>query len=223
MDLGAQNKALLDAIYKRFDENECKIMQEINGLKQVNEQLVGRCVKLEKESEMQRETILLLEKRINANNVIIHGIDEKESEMHLEEEVVQLLNCKLDINIKGDDIEYVGRIGKVVKDKNRPIKLQFAHQKIKTTIMREKRRLAGSEIFINDDLPRVLRIRDAERRKKNKESRTQNGIKRLATQSSNEGEVGEGMIQQEIKRINRRPTDRNGQHSSVKEPENKKN
>lgn len=198
MSLSAEFQVLLDAIYKRFDESEQKIMDEISNLKVVNEQMKCRMEEAEKTIERQNEVILQMERRLNGNNLIIHGLNEIEEE-HLEENVIGVLNNKLGVRLKSDDIQQVYRLGKknVSASKSRPIKLQLGNHKTKLMIVRERRKLAGTSIYINEDLPIQLRLREAEKRRLLKGER---GVKRLLNQSSEADEPGETISQNNKRR-----------------------
>lgn len=193
MELNEQNKALLEAIYKRFDESERKITEELNNLKIVNEQLKVRVEDAERRLEHQNETILQLERRLNGNNLIIHGIDEVE-ESRLEENIIGLLKNKLGVELRTHDIQQVHRLGKVINPhKARPVKVNLTNYKAKAMIVRERTKLAGTSIYINEDLPKELRLRAAEKRKSRNEVR---GVKRFLNQSAGEVyEVGDSIIQ----------------------------
>lgn len=201
MELNDQNKALLDAIYKRFDESERKITEELNNLKIINEQLKKRVVETEKKIEVQNETILQLEKRLNNNNLIIHGMEEKENdEVQLEENITGFLNNKLGVELKTDNIQQVYRIGKINnQNKPRPVKLNLSNYRTKEMITSQRRKLAGTSVFINDDLPKELRLRAAEKRRKLVNER---GIKRYLNESAEQAQDLEDRITQDNKRIN---------------------
>lgn len=201
MDLNEQNKIMLDAILKRFDENEKRLMEEINSLKVANEGLRNRVDVMEKTVQNQKEVILQLEKRLNSNNIIIHGVDENKDDTGLEDALIDLLNSKLAVNIKKHDVQQVYRLGNN-KYNARPIKVLLNNHKTKLSIMKEKKKLAGTSIFINDDLPKELRIREADERRKKREAYSKRGSKRPVAQSSSEMDDTVDKITQDIKRKN---------------------
>lgn len=201
MDLNEQNKIMLDAILKRFDENEKRLMEEINSLKVANEGLRNRVDVMEKTVQNQKEVILQLEKRLNSNNIIIHGVDENKDDTGLEDALIDLLNSKLAVNIKEHDVQQVYRLGNN-KYNARPIKVLLNNHKTKLSIMKEKKKLAGTSIFINDDLPKELRIREADERRKKREAYSKRGSKRPVAQSSSEMDDTVDKITQDIKRKN---------------------
>lgn len=203
MELSAENKILLEAIYKRFDENEAKLKEEINKLKTANEELKHRIESSEKKIVSQNEIILQLQKRINSNNIIIHGIEPMVNEANLEDAVIDLLNSKLELHVNRNDIQQVYQLGNN-KRSNNPIKVTLNSHKMKLNIFKEKKKLMGTSIFINNDLPKELRIREAEERKKRKESNAKRGHKRPGTQSSNEIDEMDDKIKQDQKRSNYR-------------------
>lgn len=203
--LSAESQNIIDVILKRFDENESRIMSEIATLKEGNAQLRNKCDVLEKRLETQDETILQMERRLNRNNVIIYGIDEKEMESELAKNIVEVLNTKLEIDINKGDIEQVYRIGKrKINESPRPIRLLLINNIVKNKIVQTKSKLKGTKIFINDDLPKTLRIREAEKRRKRMESNGKTINKRLMGQSSEEmdDDLVDKRITQEPKKLN---------------------
>ncbi|XP_044736923.1 uncharacterized protein LOC123298890 [Chrysoperla carnea] len=156
---------------------------------------------MEKTVQNQKEVILQLEKRLNSNNIIIHGVDENKDDTGLEDALIDLLNSKLAVNIKKHDVQQVYRLGND-KYNARPIKVLLNNHKTKLSIMKEKKKLAGTPIFINDDLPKELRIREADERRKKREAYSKRGSKRPVAQSSSEMDDTVDKITQDIKRKN---------------------
>lgn len=202
MELTGESKVLLETILSTMQAMESKLMNEIKSLKEVNEQLQSRCSNLEKTVQHQNETILQLQKRIDSNNIIIHGIDEIDDSSKLEDIVIGIVNEKMNIELKSEEIEEIFRIGQVKGLSPRPIKIRMVNKKSKLNIIKNRSKLKGTKIFINDDLPKILRIREAEKRRQAYEKRSRYNGKRLLPQSSGECEEVESKIIQNAKKIN---------------------
>ena len=102
---------------------------------------------------------------MNKQNIIVHGLPPLgQRETISDSYIVDALNEKLNLNLNIEDIHDVYRLGK--EEANKPIKVCLANMKIKKLIMGNKKKLAGTKIYINDDLPKELRIRNSEERKK---------------------------------------------------------
>lgn len=106
------------------------------------------------------------------------------------------------MTIGSDDIQHVYCIqatkSNVGTRKSRPIKLQHIYHKAKLSIVKERKKLAGTSIYINEDLPMQLRLREAENRRLLKNER---GLKRFLNQSDETDDPGD-TISQDAKRRN---------------------
>ena len=90
------------------------------------------------------------------NNLRFYGITEKETE-DCYDEVVKFCDRELGVVIERSEIDRVHRIGKPQHDNGRPraiiIKLKSFHSKI--SILKNKRRLRGKSLYVNEDLTRI--------------------------------------------------------------------
>lgn len=144
-----------------------------------------------------------MEKKLRSNNLIIHGVVNGDDSC-LEGTVVDLLNNKLGVDINKNEIQQIYRLGKLKDEQHiRPIKLSLSNHKMKLKIMKEKKKLTGTTIFINDDLPKQLRIREAEKRRMRRESPERRGHKIPVAQSSNDLDDSIEKVTQVMKRSNR--------------------
>ena len=130
----------------------CRIaMEKCNGLAlKVNEQ--------EKE-------ILNLRKELSKKNMIIYGFyNEGADYQSLMSLLLDLFLNKMCVNVSEEEITsaaWLGKPGSVC-----PIKVCFINLKCKKKIFANRTRLKGSKIFINDDLPKEIRIQQGLERKK---------------------------------------------------------
>ena len=90
------------------------------------------------------------------NNLRFYGITEKETE-DCYDEVVKFCDRELGVVIERSEIDRAHRIGKPQHDNGRPraiiIKLKSFHSKI--SILKNKRRLRGKSLYVNEDLTRI--------------------------------------------------------------------
>lgn len=193
---------LLKAIFDRLEITENNLKAEIKELKSFNESLVEKYNRVEKIVVEQKMTILELQKQINRKNIIIHGIPPGENENELEQKIVETLNEKLHMKLTEDRIEQVYRLGKGDGKKELPIKVEFVSFKDKMSVIKNRMMLKGSKIYINNELPRELRIKEMEERKARRERfETHNNRKQLREQSSEEGDNRGEKIEQQPKRL----------------------
>lgn len=167
---------LLKAIFEKLEVTENNLKSEIQELKgelqvfkKMNTCIVEKFTDLEKKCNDQQKTILELQKQINRKNIIIHGIQQIENEKNLDSRVTQILNERLQTNISADKIEQVYRLGRFNERKDIPIKVKFANYKDKEEVMKSRSMLKGTKIFINNDLPHELRMKEMEERKRKRE------------------------------------------------------
>ncbi|KAK9711956.1 hypothetical protein QE152_g25161 [Popillia japonica] len=94
-----------------------------------------------------------LEQYSRRNNIRIIGIKEQKDEK-LESELVSLFKDKLNINIVQRDMDCFHRVGNVdSKTKaSRPVIIKFATYNIKDEVLKNRKKLRGSNIFISEDL-----------------------------------------------------------------------
>ncbi|XP_045482920.1 protein unc-13 homolog C-like [Harmonia axyridis] len=86
------------------------------------------------------------------NNICIYNLDE-EIEEKTSEQVINLLNNRMKINIKKEDIIKAQRVG-VKNDKTRPIIVKFEKYQHKAMVLKNCKLLRGTKIGIAEDLLR---------------------------------------------------------------------
>ena len=115
----------------------------------------------------QQQTIEKGEREKRGKNVIIIGINE--GEQHTEKIVKDLLEGKL--GITPPPIQYCRRLGQrnQTRSRPRPILVAFETVEGKKSVMRKKSRLAGTSIYINDDLTKDQQLHERHMRNRRKE------------------------------------------------------
>lgn len=201
--MGEKDSELLKAIFDKLESTERNLKNEIKELKKFNECLVDKFNSVEKRVNDQHEIILGLQQQINRKNLIIHGIiHQEDDDNNLEQDVLEMLNNKLRMNLTTESFEQVHRLGKNNKGGNVPIKVELTKYKDKMEIVKKKAMLKGTRIYINNDLPRELRIRGMEERRERRErSIAHNSRKHLREQSSEESDIQIEKITQELKKL----------------------
>ena len=90
-----------------------------------------------------------LEQYTRSNNIRIYGLDDRNKEEMAEETtrvVLNFLSNKLDIDLRDSDIDIAHRLGKFLKEGNRPVICRFASRLNKMRVMKNRRLLKGSEV-----------------------------------------------------------------------------
>ena len=114
--------------------------------KKLELELTQRLCKAEKElNEIQQYQ--------RRNSLTIAGIDETEGE-NTDELVKNLAKEKLGVNLEDTDIEKCHRVGKpnIKAKKPRIILIKFTSYKPRSTVIKQRRKLKGSKITIQEDL-----------------------------------------------------------------------
>lgn len=135
----------------------------------------------------------LLKTRLNANNIVIHGIpyDENENSETLFNETKKIFEENL--KLEGIDIDTVQRLN---SEKGiGPVVVKLLYQREKNLILASGRLMKGTSIGISHDLPKSARVRESIFRKEIKKASTtgkqwrRNGDKLII-----DGLISEGII-----------------------------
>uniref|UniRef100_A0A8D8Z678 Uncharacterized protein n=1 Tax=Cacopsylla melanoneura TaxID=428564 RepID=A0A8D8Z678_9HEMI len=111
--------------------------------------------KINEKLEKQDNRINKLENEARKKNVIVYGIKEENNENFndLKEKLNWLLNQKMELGIRQEEIDDFFRLGKKTDTKrNRPIIIKMISNWRKTEIMMNKKKLSGTKIFIEKDM-----------------------------------------------------------------------
>lgn len=94
-----------------------------------------------------------LQQNQRGNNICIYGLPETKNEP-LEEEVLELLNNKVRVSIKSDDIVKCYRVGSENR-KNRPVIVKLDSLKKRIYILKNCKNLKGSRMGVTEDLDKT--------------------------------------------------------------------
>ncbi|KAJ8342030.1 hypothetical protein SKAU_G00319580 [Synaphobranchus kaupii] len=150
------NNSLIEVL--KADNASLRI--EVNGLKR-------QTVEFHEEKVRMANDILDLQCRSMRDNIIIHGVPEKDDETYLKTEEVVKSFLKDELKMRASEAEAirfsrVHRIGKakVGQQRSRPIVAKVIDSKMKSSVMAKGRELKGSNYSINDQFPfEILRRR----------------------------------------------------------------
>lgn len=135
---------------RNMEEN---IKKEING--HIDEKfttLEQKTISLEKRIDKQQVTIERLERQIKKKNLLFFGVEESESSyFELLSTVLDILNNNMKINCQQNEVETVRRLGKK-GEKVRPIVVTMTTMGRKIEILKKKKMLENSTIYIKEDL-----------------------------------------------------------------------
>jgi len=135
-------------------ENVFKMNENITSL-QSGESLL----RLEN-SRLKRE-VEELKNEIRQKNVVIYGLEERDrNEEELTEIILRMLNEGMGVRILQEDMDGVTRLGRYNHQKIRPILVALTTMKAKKAIMRSRRNLKGTKIYIEEDLTVETRARE---------------------------------------------------------------
>lgn len=140
------------------------ISEEVSQIVNLVKKNASDITSLRKENENLKETIvkqaITLENFMKRNNLIIFGFKDAHNETHEElvNNVKQMLRTQLEIKIEDHYINQIRRLGNFVINKNILILLSLTSGQIKNDILKQRSRLKGTDIFINNDLGREMQL-----------------------------------------------------------------
>jgi FtsZ-binding cell division protein ZapB len=131
-----------------WKDRVCELERENEKLKEANDGLHGQVNNLESRVDD-------LENRSRRNNILIHGLEKEEGETQkeLELKVKDLFTDQLEFS---DTIE-MDRVHRLGYKANAPIIACCTFHKDKVSVMKAKRKLIGSDVFIGEDFSRGVR------------------------------------------------------------------
>ena len=105
----------------------------------------------------------LNERSNRSNNIVIVGLEISTEGSDLREGVSTFLKEKL--GVADAQMSYIKHLGRNINSKNRPIQVSFDSLSSKIKVMRNRAKLAGSKVYLNNDLTRAQQ--DEERKLRN--------------------------------------------------------
>uniref|UniRef100_A0A8D8XEV3 Uncharacterized protein n=1 Tax=Cacopsylla melanoneura TaxID=428564 RepID=A0A8D8XEV3_9HEMI len=125
--------------------------------------LVGRMDKMEAKVEESENRLERYERERRENNIIIYNMIERGEETweDLQKNVIDFLGTLLHVNIKEEDITRITRLGQN-RSKARPVLIRFVRYNTKTMVLKNRNRLKGSTIRIDEDFSQVIRQKKEE-------------------------------------------------------------
>lgn len=127
------------------------LKNKVEHLEKENEKLRSQ---LKRQEEITKNLLIRSEKIDQAQkskSIRIYGIKEIKNE-NLNKVVLGIFEKKLGLQIKQTKIEKIYRIGKMEKDKIRPVYVTFTRLDIKNNIYNNKKLLKGTGMVIREDL-----------------------------------------------------------------------
>lgn len=188
----------IDIILQKIVNYEKKIDQ----IKNICQQILYENKELTEKVKKQEKTINYLQTLVNSRNLVVHGIQEDEKdEYELQNNIINIINEKLEIKCEEKDIDMAFRIGKK-STRARPIKIVLFSNRKKEEIYNGRKKLKGTSIYVNRDLPIEIRKELKEKRLSYKKEMEKTSAKRVMTQSSEENEEPpREKIEQENKKL----------------------
>lgn len=150
-EMNEMKAKLTEMVIKEIESQKNKIEDDINkSFKFLEEDIQTKLSDLQSQVRNLQSSNNNLEQYTRKNSVRLFGIPENIED--IETTTLQIFNDKMSTPITREDIEIIHRTGRPFTDKPRPILIKFTSHKKKTDIMRSKKHLKGSKIFITEDL-----------------------------------------------------------------------
>lgn len=143
-ELQIQNNNTKEEIKQEIRSTKIEIFQELANVKEENNEL-------KKENQILKYRLLNCERKLKKFNLIFYGLQEEEEELVGIQNILDLINQKLNIDCNFSDIRDIYRIGQKTADKNRPTVVEFINYKLRTDILANSKKLKGTGIFITND------------------------------------------------------------------------
>ena len=164
-----------------MSETMTTMQADMSGIKSQFEETQQRVEQLEKENEQLRKShaelldrVDDLENRSRRNNLLFYGI-KKSADENCETVLKNLFTDNLDID---DDVQ-IDRAHRVGASDDAPIIAKFTFYKDKERILKTKKKLDGSDIFIGEDYSRGVRAIRKTLSKMKKEMKQQNKDRKI--------------------------------------------
>lgn len=153
---------------KKFEEDNKKLADKIVATE-------NKMILVSKENDSLTEKLDIIDQKSRSCNLRIFNLKDKQEDT--KNEIRNLLQSKMALNLKDEDIQVCYRIGKKEKAKPRGIFLRLASLDLKQIIYSKKKLLKGTGVVIREDLTsvRVQLLNDAIDKVGLKNAWTENG------------------------------------------------
>lgn len=147
----------IEDLFNLIENGQKELKQEIRDLRSdINKELESlklSNIKLEKENDVLKNKLLLLERKTRKYNLVIYGLEESEREV--KEDVLEVLSNIIQIQCTPSNFRDIYRIGKKVEGQIRPIVIEVLNYQLKLDILINARaksnELKRCKIFISQD------------------------------------------------------------------------
>lgn len=114
----------------------------------------GEIDKIKQICSEQDKRLLEVEKQIRIRNLIFFAVDEGEKTYEeLLKTITKIINEDLKVSCNKNELEMVKRMGKKHEDKTRPIIVTFTTYGKKIAILKNKKFLSNSSVYLKEDYP----------------------------------------------------------------------
>lgn len=148
----------IQEMFKQIDGNMRQMNGKLDSLILEIKQIKDENKKLKKKIVEQEDKIEKLERTVRSKNIVIKGVEEEEREnQNRTREKVDLIMQKLGVSVEIEkNIDEMGRIGKYVTGRKRPILVKLLKESTKSEILKNAKQLKGSDIWIEEDFPKNI-------------------------------------------------------------------
>lgn len=133
--------ANMDNKFENMEKKLEELKVDITGIRKNNEEAIKRIEKVETEAIKR--------------NIIIFGMEEGENNLSDLKDMMVTLCGKMVKNFSENDIDFVYRVGKK-SDKVRPIKMGFVNCWKKSEILRNRKELKGTKIYVEEEISKEM-------------------------------------------------------------------
>ena len=146
----------LEAGNSRIETKIDRMQMEIDDLRKENKMINKENKELKRIVEKQEQRMNSIELEMKRKNLVISGVHEDEEE-ESEEMHTKVKDLLKQIRIEEKYYKIIGRIGRKLNGKTRPVSIEAQNVDEKMKILHMAKKLAGSKIYIDEDFPRNIR------------------------------------------------------------------
>lgn len=138
---------LIQSLSTKSDEIKEEIVNIKRDLNKEIEEIHFENKKLREENQSLEK----VEQETKKYSIVVYGLDEENTEVDDIKKFIDIVNNKLEINCRFDDLRDIYRFGAITQGKIRPLAVEVVRYKLKIEIQHKAKLLKGTNIYISQD------------------------------------------------------------------------
>lgn len=142
---------LIQTLNAKSDQIRDELLNVRKDLNRELDRISNENQQLKAENKILEERLEKVEQKLKKYNIIVYGLEEADCEEIDNQTFLEVINKKLEIDCRLEDLRDIYRFGDSVPGKIRPLFVEFINYKLKTAIIGQTKKLKGSKIFFAQD------------------------------------------------------------------------